>query len=419
MTEIKNCRACNSEDLSPVFSLGNQYVTNFINSEKEQDNIPVIPLDLVLCEKCKLLQLKHNAPPESMWGEQYWYKSGISTTIKEDLRDIAEKAQQICKLKEGEIIIDIGCNDGTLLEVYDKNKGLILIGFEPSKNVAREAEEKGFKVINNFFNADEFKKEFGNKKAKIITAISMFYDLEEPNKFLEDILSVLDKEGVFVIQQNYLVTMLEQNAFDNICHEHREYYSLTSLKNILEKHGLEIFDVEQNDINGGSIRTYIKIKGNEKLKGFNEGGEERIKNLFEKEKEMGLDSLKPYQEFAARISKIKEDLVNFLKEEKAKGKKIWIYGASTRGNISLQYFGLDSDTISGIADKNSDKWGKKTVGSLISIFSPEKMREEDPDYLLVNTWHFLKEIMKQEEDYFNKGGKFVVALPEFKVISKD
>lgn len=415
--EIKNCRACNSAEIISIISLGKQYVTNFIDSEEQQKNIPVVPLELVLCNKCKLLQLKHNAPPESMWGEQYWYKSGISTTIKEDLKNIAEKAQKICELKKEDMIIDIGCNDGTLLEVYNHPKQN-LIGFEPSKNVAREAEEKGFKVINNFFNADDFKKELGNKKAKIITAISMFYDLEEPNKFLGDIFSVLDKEGLFVIQQNYLVTMLEQNAFDNICHEHREYYSLTSLKNILEKYGLEIFDVEQNDINGGSIRTYIKVKGNWELKGF-DGAEQRIKTLLDREDKLGLNTLKPYQEFASRISKIKKDLMNFLKNEEAKGKRIWIYGASTRGNIALQYFGLDSAIISGIADKNSDKWGKKTVGSLIPIFSPEKMREEKPDYLLINTWHFLKEIMKQEEDYFNKGGKFVVALPEFKVISKD
>lgn len=413
-TKIENCRSCNSEKLIPILSLGNQYVTNFINGREEQEKIPRVPLDLVLCNNCKLLQLKHNAPPESMWGDQYWYKSGISTTIKDDLKDIVENIHKKIQVKKEDIIVDIGCNDGTFLDFYDKDRRGLLIGFEPSRNVAREAEKKGFKIINDFFNAEKFKETMGDKKAKVITAISMFYDLENPNQFLKDIISILDPNGLFVIQQNYLLSMLEQNAFDNICHEHREYYSLHSLKNTLEKYGLKIFDVSTNDINGGSIRTYIKFKENSNLKG-SEDAEERIKVLLEKEERLNLDSLKPYQEFSSRISTIKENLMNFLKKEKASGKKIWIYGASTRGNVVLQYFGLDSSLIGGVADMNKDKWSKKTVGSLIPITSPEKMRLENPDILLVNTWHFFDEIRKQEEELFNKGCKFVVALPEFKI----
>jgi len=256
--EIKECRSCGSDSFFPILSLGNQYVTNFINSKDEQGE--TIPLELVLCGNCSLLQLKHNTPPQLTWNDQYWYKSGISSTIKADLKDISEKAKKIKELEKGDIIVDIGCNDGTLLDFY--NNSIKGVGFEPSKNVAEEAKSKGHYIINNFFNAKDFKDRFGNEKAKIITAISMFYDLDNPNQFLEDIVSCLDKDGLFVIQQNYLVTMLEQNAFDNICHEHREYYSLGSLENILKKYGLEIFDVEQNSINGGSIRTYMKLKNN-------------------------------------------------------------------------------------------------------------------------------------------------------------
>ena len=410
---IEKCRSCNSDELTPILSLGDQYVTNFIESEAEQG--PMVPLETVLCNGCKLLQLRHNAPAESMWGDQYWYKSGISTTIKADLKDIVEKAMKLRSLNTGDIIVDIGCNDGTLLDFYGKD--ITKVGFEPSKNVAGEAARKGHKVIGNFFNFQNFKEEFGEKKAKIITAISMFYDLEEPNKFVQEIKECLDEEGLFIIQQNYLLTMLEQNAFDNICHEHREYYSLISLKNLLEKHGLEIFDVEQNSINGGSVRTYIRKKG-ANLTGFS-GAEKRIMNLIEEENSKGLDSLKPYQEFASRVNGIRERLMDFLKQEKEKGKSIWIYGASTRGNVILQYFGLDPKLIDCIADKNQDKWGKKTVGSLIPIKSPQEMREAHPDYLLVNTWHFFDEIMKQEENYFNNRGKFIVALPEFKITGKD
>ena len=247
----------------------------------------------------------------------------------EKSKSIAEVlSSKICKeiinllaqneLSEKDIVIDIGCNDGTLLDFYPK-KDFILVGFEPSGNVAKEASMKGYHVINNFFNAEDFRSHFGDKKAKIITAISMFYDLEDPNRFLEDITSVLDENGLFIIQQNYLLTMLKQNAFDNILHEHREYYSLISLKNLLDRHGLEIFDVEQNSINGGSVRTYIKFKQSEKINGF-EGAAKRINSLIEEEKNAGLESEKPYLEFASRIDEIKERLMNFLKQEKSKDK---------------------------------------------------------------------------------------------------
>ena len=408
---VKNCRSCYSEKLEQILSLGNQHVTNFINSEDEQGE--KIPLELILCENCDLLQLRHNTPPQLTWNDQYWYKSGISSTIRADLKDVSEKSQKIKELEKGDILIDIGSNDGTLLDFYDDS--LKRIGFEPCKNVAEESKSKGHYVIDNFFNARDFKNRFGNERAKIITAISMFYDLDKPNEFLEDIVSCLDSEGLFVIQQNYLVKMLEQNAFDNICHEHREYYSLTTLENLLKKHGLEVFDLEQSDINGGSIRTYVKFKNNEKLRGF-ERAEDRIKILLDKEKRMELSTPKPYKEFASRISAIKNKLIGFLEQEKEKGKKIWIYGASTRGNVALQYFGLGPNLITSIADMNSDKWGKKTVGSLIPIASPEEMRKAQPDYLLVNTWHFFDEIKKQEKEYHNKGGKFIVALPEFRII---
>jgi len=406
---IENCRACGSCEITPILSLGDQYITNFVQSEAEQGQR--VPLETVLCGDCKLLQLRHNAPPEAMWGDQYWYKSGISSTIRKDLEDIVAKASRIRALSAGDIVVDIGCNDGTLLDFYGKD--ITKVGFEPSKNVAAEARTKGHRVINDFFNYNRFQESFGNSSAQVITAISMFYDLEDPNKFLEDVTSLLDRGGLFVIQQNYLVTMLEQNAFDNISHEHREYYSLGSLSNLLKKHGLSVFDVEQNGINGGSIRTYIK-KDESNLKG-SDGAEQRVNALLEREKTVGLDTLRPYQEFAARIREIKQELMGFVVGEREKGKRIGIYGASTRGNVALQYFGLNPQLIEAIADKNSDKWGRKTVGTLIPIISPEEMRMRNPDYLLVNTWHFFDEIREQERAYHDAGGKFVVALPQFRV----
>lgn len=412
--EITSCRSCNSERLKSIISLGNQHIVNFVKS-KDEPHV-TCPLELLLCEKCKLLQLKHNAPPESMWGEQYWYKSGINKLIIEDLKDIVDSSEKLVNLRSGDIVIDIGCNDGTLLDFYDK-EGISIIGFEPSVNVAKEAISKGFRVINNFFNAEDFKGEFGYKKAKIISAISMFYDLDNPNKFLEDINEILDEDGLFIIQQNYLVTMLENNAFDNICHEHRSYYSYRSLKNLLDGHNLEIFDIELNEINGGSIRTYIRKKSNQKIKPF-EGAEIRINKIVENENRLSLESETPYQEFASRIDSVKKQLLDFIKNEKEKGKRICCLGASTRGSVLLQYFELGPELIDCIFDKNPDKEGKMVAGSWIPITSPENIKKYNPDYQIVLIWHIFRGIGQDEKDFLKKGGKFILPLPEFRIIEK-
>ena len=409
---IEKCRACSSKDLKEILSLGKQHISNFIESEKEQGD--KIPLELVLCNNCKLLQLKYNAPDEAMWNEQYWYKSGINRLIKDDLKDIVEKATQLKKLRKNDIVIDIGCNDGTMLKYYT-NENVHLLGFEPCLNVANEARQKCLMIIDDFFNAKKFK-EFSNKKAKIITAISMFYDLDDPNKFLEDIKECLDKDGLFIIQQNYLVSMLEQNAFDNIVFEHREYYSFLSLKSLLERHGFEIFDVETNDINGGSIRTYVKLKEG-KLEGFN-GEKKRILQLEAKENKLELNTIKPYKEFASRIALIKKQVMDFLKQEHDKGKTIGILGASTRGNTTLQYFGITSDLVVGASDANSDKWDKKTIGTLIPIMSIDEMKELNPDYQLVLIWHLFAGIREKEKNYLKRGGTFIIPLPEFMLVTR-
>jgi NDP-4-keto-2,6-dideoxyhexose 3-C-methyltransferase len=415
--EISSCRSCGCAELKEIISLGKQYVTNFIDDEGKQGE--KYELDLVLCDPtkggCGLLQLKHNTPANLMWDEQYWYKSAISKTIKDDLKDIVDSSAKMINLGDGDFVIDIGANDGTLLSYH--NPKLNLIGFEPCKNVAKEAQNKGFNIINNFFNAQNFKSEYGEKRVKLISAISMFYDLEDPNSFMKDIVSVLDKKGLFVIQQNYLISMLEKNAFDNICHEHREYYSLFSLKKLLDRYNLEIFDAVENSINGGSIRTYIKFKDNEDL-----GDEEsfrRVKEIEDRELKLGIDNLNIYYDFASRINEIKIKLLDFLNKQKEDLKEIYIYGASTRGNVILQYFGLDTRLISAAVDKNPDKWGKKTIGSLIPIISPEEFRKRSPDYLLVMTWHFFDEIKEQESEWFNNGGIFLVPLPEFKIIESN
>jgi hypothetical protein len=396
--------------------LGNQFVTNFVDDPK--GDYPRGPLELVLCNAkdggCGLLQLKHTVQRDVLY-KKYWYQSGISFTMVKALADITTAAKRIIKLSADDVVVDIGANDGTLLRQY-KVPGLITVGFEPS-NLWKLATKGNTKIINNYFNHNSFRKEFGEKKAKVITSIAMFYDLEDPNSFVEDIRKCLDENGVWIIQMNYLGLMLENNTFDNISHEHLEYYSVLSLSSLLDRHYLEAFDVELNDVNGGSFRIYVKHKGAQ-VKGFL-GSEERLIKQKNYEEKMGFDNLKVYDEFAKQIEKSKKELMTFLSREVKAGKKVFIYGASTRGLVVLQYFGIDNKLIAGSADMNSDKWGKYIVSTGIPIMSVEEYRKQKPDYLLVLPYHFLEEIKEQEKDFLKNGGKMIVAIPHFKVIANN
>ncbi|MFH1750952.1 MAG: class I SAM-dependent methyltransferase [Candidatus Micrarchaeota archaeon] len=412
---IDCCRACGSKNLLPILSLGPHYVSNFVDSGILGEKIP---LDLVLCDPkqggCSLLQLTCTAPAELMY-HQYWYRSGTNQTMTLALADIAKSAEKIVDVQYGDIALDIGCNDGTLLRAYS-DLGLIRAGFEPGKNLIPYAKEGTGKIFDDFFNANAFISEFGEKKAKIITSIAMFYDLENPNEFVADIGKILHKDGVWIIQMSYLPLMLEQNAFDNICHEHLEYYSLKSLEYVLNRNGMAVFDVELNDVNGGSIRTYIRHSGGKpSIPG---GAAQRIEKMRTKERDLRLDEKGPYEAFARRVEAIKEKVFYFIRNEVANGKKVFVYGASTKGNTLLQYFALDSKLIAAAAERNPDKWGKKTVGSLIPIISEEEARAKKPDYFLILPWHFLTEFTQREEPFLKAGGKFIVPLPEFKIISK-
>jgi hypothetical protein len=410
-----NCRVCGSKKLTPILSLGEQFVTNFVDDPKEDSAKG--PLELVLCNAktggCGLLQLKHTLERDILY-TKYWYQSGISKTMVKALADIVECGEKLVKPAAGELVIDIGANDGTLLRQY-KTQGIVTVGFEPS-DLCAFAAKGNCKAIHDYFNAPAFQREFGkDKKAKLITSISMFYDLEDPNGFVKDIKACLDKNGVWIIQMNYLGLMLENNTYDNICHEHLEYYSLLSLENLLARHDMEVFDLELNDVNGGSIRTYVRNKG-AAIEGF-PGSQDRVEKQRKYEEQKGFNDLKVYGKFAAQIEKSKTELAFFLKAEKKKGKKIFIYGASTRGLVVLQYAGIDNRLIEAATDMNREKWDKYIVGTGIPIVSIEDYRKAKPDYLLVLPYHFLNEIKEQEKVFLKAGGKMVVAIPKFEVIS--
>lgn len=411
------CRI-SGEPLIELFSLGDLYVSDFLPSDASPRTEPV-PLTLSLAPQSGLVQLAHTASMDDMYSE-YWYRSGTNQTMTRELQGIAERAQLLMRPSAGDIFLDIGCNDGTLLSFVDP--ALTRIGFDPAKNTYLEEQSRKHanKVIVDYFKADLFLSATGGKKASIITSIAMFYDLEDPNEFVEDIKASLDDNGLWIIQMSYLPLMLQQLAFDNICHEHLEYYSLHSLKYLLDKHGLDIVDCELNDVNGGSFRIYIRKKDANQLQfgtaPHRDVARMRVASILSHEVTLNLTDPQTYLDFYANALALKEQTMTFIKNEKDAGKTIWGYGASTKGNTLLQWFGIDHTLIDAIAERSEIKYGKKTVGTNIPIKSEADMRAAAPDYLLVLPWHFIHEFTQREKTFLQQGGKFIVPCPRFEVI---
>jgi NDP-4-keto-2,6-dideoxyhexose 3-C-methyltransferase len=415
---IRNtCRVCDGQ-FDPVLSLGEQYVSNFLLPE-QPDGVKA-PLELVLCKRCTLLQLRHTVPGEAMY-QNYWYRSGTNQTMRTALADIADTGEQLMRIKAGDAVLDIGCNDGTLLGSY-KTEGIFRVGFDPAENLAALSRKVADRVCNGFFAAEKFERdpELKKRRPKIVTSIAMFYDLEDPNKFVADIRKVMDPEGLWIVQMSYLPLMLKQHDFGNICHEHLEYYSLESLEYMLKLHDLVVSDVQLNDVNGGSFRVFVRNRGADETRSgdaaYRQLAAGRVRALRAEEAKMGLNETSTYREFAIWVERIKDDVSRFICEQVRRGKKVAVYGASTKGNVMLQYFGLDRSVITVASERNPDKWGKVTVGTRIPIVSEEDARTAKPDFFLVLPWHFVEEFRNREKNYLLDGGRFIVPLPHFTLI---
>lgn len=414
----QTCRLCGSKSLSLILDLGPQMLASAFASKDNEDRLPTrkVPLELVRCNPeldenaCGLVQLRHTFPSDIMYTD-YWYASGVNQTMRDALADITSKAVQYVDIVKGDIAVDIGCNDGTLLKSY-KNPALELVGFDPAKNFVGVAGE-GFTRINDYFNKQSYIAAKGQKKAKIVTSIAMFYDLEDPVSFSKDIFDILADDGIWVLQMADLPNMLAHNMFDNICHEHTTYYSLAPMEYIFKRCGMKLVDVEMNNVNGSSYRFYIrKASGPDATV----DAVKRIAKVRFDEFNMALDTDEPYKKFKENIERNKNDLLFFINQERAKGKKIFVYGASTKGNVLLQYCGLNEKIIPYAAERNPRKWGTRTLGSNIPIISEEDARAMKPDYFLVLPYHFLDEMIVREKEFIDRGGKFIVPVPSVKLV---
>ncbi|MDC3056720.1 class I SAM-dependent methyltransferase [bacterium] len=408
-TEISQCRVADSEHLISVLNLGKQSLTGVFPSNSSE-HVTEGPLELVWCPDSGLLQLKHSYEPSEMYGDNYGYRSGLNQSMVNHLKDKIKYLENLASPKDGDIVVDIGSNDCTTLKAYSCS-GLRRVGIDPTGNKFKEYYPSDVSLVPDFFTSSVYES-LGLGKAKIVTSIAMFYDLDEPIKFAQDIESILADDGVWHFEQSYMPSMLRLNSYDTICHEHLEYYSLGVVKLILEAANLKIVDVVMNSINGGSFAVTATKVSNKSIKANNPV----ISWLLEQEANMGLDTPKPFRDFEERVFRHRDDLTRLIRSLTADGKRVLGYGASTKGNVVLQFCGLTSDDIPAIAEVNPEKFGRVTPGTHIPIISEPEAMSMKPDYFLVLPWHFKEGILRREKEYLANGGRFIFPFPEIEII---
>ena len=405
---IHNCRICRSQDIPIVISLGEQYIASRFPTYGDFST-PKVEINLCHCKNCGLLQLYENVDQKEMYEHEYGYCSGLSNTMRQHLKQYQEEIEGFVELKGGDLILDIGSNDSTMLSYYsDKYKR---IGIDPTGKQFQSL-YKNIELVPDYFNRQVFHNHFGQRKCKIISSISMFYDLPNPVAFAKDIYECLEDDGIWTCEQSYLLTMVQRNSLDTICHEHLEYYSLKQIKHIADLSGFKIVDVFFNDCNGGSFRIYMSKKNSIK---HNEN-HDKINRILQEEINAGMENELFYKQFMISCQNEIDKLVHFIDLIKKDNKKMFIYGASTKGNTLLQYAKIGETSVPFAVERNVHKIGKMTSTG-IPIISEEKMRELQPEYLLVLPYHFKEEIIKREQEYLNRGGQLVFPFPQFEIYS--
>lgn len=406
--QISACRICAGKRLDPVLSLGDQVLTGVFPKDP---NYPLAcgPLELVRCPECGLVQLHHSFDAPQMYGVTYGYRSGLNKSMVEHLRAKVAYLQKLRPLQPGDHVLDIGANDGTTLGFYPQ--GLVLAGMDPSAEKYRRYYRSDIRLTVDFFSAENFRKLFGSQKAKIVTSIAMFYDLENPLSFVEQVRDILAPDGIWHLEQSYMPTMIQVNAYDTICHEHLEYYALRQIKWLTDRAGLKIIDVQLNNINGGSFAITVAHRDGPFAEATG-----LINQLLAQETAMGLDSPGVYEEFKRRVFKHRDQLLECLHGVQARGELVLGYGASTKGNVILQFCGITPKIMPAVLEVNPDKFGAYTPGTKIPIISEAEGHQRNPQYLLVMPWHFKDNLLQREAAYRQRGGKMLFPLPEIEIL---
>ncbi len=406
---ITNCRICASRSMETVFDLGRLISCGVFPAGNEPDP-PPMPLEVVQCKECGLVQLRHNFQRDDLFRHTYGYRSGINESMKAHLAYIIAGVEQRVNLREGDVVLDIGSNDGTTLGLYNI-PSLKRIGIDPTIERFRQYYKPGILTVADFFTRDNFQNLKIGAPAKVVTSIAMFYDLPDPNAFVADVRDVLAPDGIWVLEQSYLPTMIDMGSFDTICHEHLEYYGLKQIVLLAERNRLRVIDVSLNDANGGSFQ--ITISHDNQMHSRND---KAIDALLNREKAEGYDGRRPFDRLVAHIYTVRENVMRFFTDAKRGGRLVHGYGASTKGNTLLQYFGIDAYLLPAIADRNPTKFGCRTPGTNIPIISEDESRAKRPDYYFVLPWHFREGFIEREQRFLERGGKLVFPLPQFQIV---
>jgi SAM-dependent methyltransferase len=409
---IEACRACGSRALESVLDLGEQALTGVFPTHKGQA-VTRGPLELVKCTgACGLVQLRHSYEPVEMYGENYGYRSGLNRSMVEHLQAKVEALKKLVTLAPGDVVLDVGANDGTTLSFYPEGSAS-LVGIDPTAEKFARYYRKDIQRVADFFTAGTFRAVAGNRKAKIVTSIAMFYDLEAPLDFMQHVHDVLADDGVWHFEQSYLPLMLSQLAYDTVCHEHVEYYGLAQIKWMADRIGFTLVDVQPNGANGGSFAVTVKKRARART------GDLELPpsaaELLAQEKADGMDTLRPYQAFAAAVAQHKTALVATLAELRSRGQTVFGMGASTKGNVLLQYCGLGESELPCIAEVNEEKFGRFCPGTEIPIVSEAEAAARKPDAYLVLPWHFRDNLVRRNREYLASGGKLLFPLPKIEL----
>ena len=411
--KIECCRICGNSQLDLILDLGEMALTGTFPKTTSEE-VPAGPLTLVKCmetttgNSCGLVQLRETYNPDLMYGQNYGYRSGLNASMVDHLQNKVQRVLDHVTLDLDDVVVDIGSNDSTLLQAYPKEQ-TTLVGFDPTGTKFEKYYPKHITLFSEFFSSETFKTKFGSKKAKVITSIAMFYDLEDPIGFVQEVYDILSEDGVWIFEQSYMPYMLKANSFDTICHEHQEYYRLKQIQWMMKKVGFKIIDIEFNLVNGGSFSITVTKLGSLLPETPD------VAKLLHDEESNGLSTNKPYDAFRNQVFKFKSSMRQLLDKIHNEKGLILGYGASTKGNVLLQFTGITSRDIPYIGEVNTDKFGCYTPGTLIPIISEEDARKMDPDYFFVFPWHFKDFILKKEKPNLNKKTLLLFPLPSIEI----
>jgi hypothetical protein len=404
-----SCRICKGDRLTPFISLGNHPPPNcFLRKDQLNQPEALCPADLYFCEDCSLVQMVDVVPAEVMFRD-HPYVSGTTATLSQHFRNVADELMKRFEVPSGALIVDIGSNDGTFLKGFAQSPVRVL-GVEPATKIANLARDAGIETINEFFSqktAEAIRQQYG--PAKIINAAGVFFHVNDLDDFVSGVRTLLADDGVFAVQAVYLVDMIERNSFDNIYHEHVCHYSIKPLEVLFDRFGMQIFDVRRVSIHGGSIVACVGKKGHFRRTGTPD-------RLIAEEKAKGFHDIKRFKLFAEKAAEIKRDLVAILRDLKTSGRRIAAYGAPAKGNTLLNYCQIGTDILDYATEKNSLKWGLYTPGMHIPVIPEQEAWSNPPDYYLMLAWNFLEELLAKEKEYRARGGKFIVPIPEPRII---